>query len=309
MKHAYLIIAHNDFSILEKQLRLLDDPQNDFYIHIDKKVKQFPFEKFHHILHHSKIYFIKRISIKWGHFSMVKCELNLLEAAIKGQYHYYHLLSGADMPLKSQNEIYSFFEKHHGKDFVHFTSDDAAERARHRICAYHCMWAYTKSKNSFEACIKNITQKISHIFTKIFGGRKYNQKIAIAYGSQWFSITHKLAEYVVAKKSWIYKHFRFTSCPDEHFLQMIIKNFDLEDSLFYPNPNNDYLSCLRYIDWSRGNPYTFRTHDFESLINSPFLFARKFNTGKDALIVDMLFDYVKTKNTNANTQNEQKENA
>ena len=300
MKHAYLIMAHNDFGILEKQLRLLGNPQNDFYVHIDKKVKQFPFEKFNHFLQHSNICFVKRISITWGDFSMVKCELNLLEAATKKQYNYYHLLSGVDLPLKSQNEILSFFKNHNGKDFVHFTSDNDAEQAWPRICAYHCMWTHTKSKNPFERFIKNITQKIFYIPTKIFGGRKYNQNIAIAYGSQWFSITHKLAEYVVTKKSWIYKHFRFTCCPDEHFLQMIIKNFDLEDSLFYPNPNNDYLSCLRYIDWSRGNPYTFRTHDFESLINSPFIFARKFNTDKDAVIVDMLFEYVKTKNENIN---------
>ena len=31
-KHAYLIMAHNDFDILEKQLRLLDDIRNDIYI-------------------------------------------------------------------------------------------------------------------------------------------------------------------------------------------------------------------------------------------------------------------------------------
>lgn len=38
-KHAYLIMSHNDFYILEKLLRLLDDRRNDIYVHIDKKVK------------------------------------------------------------------------------------------------------------------------------------------------------------------------------------------------------------------------------------------------------------------------------
>lgn len=45
-KHAYLIIAHNDFDILEKLLVLLDDDRNDIFIHIDKKVKSFDFEYF-----------------------------------------------------------------------------------------------------------------------------------------------------------------------------------------------------------------------------------------------------------------------
>lgn len=43
-KHAYLIMAHNNFYILEKLLRLLDDSRNDIYVHIDKKVSEFDFE-------------------------------------------------------------------------------------------------------------------------------------------------------------------------------------------------------------------------------------------------------------------------
>lgn len=37
-KHAFLIIAHNEFDILEKTIRLLDDKDNDIYLHIDKKL-------------------------------------------------------------------------------------------------------------------------------------------------------------------------------------------------------------------------------------------------------------------------------
>lgn len=30
-KHAYMIIAHNEFDLLEILVRLLDDPRNDIY--------------------------------------------------------------------------------------------------------------------------------------------------------------------------------------------------------------------------------------------------------------------------------------
>ena len=40
-KHAYLIIAHNNFYILKKLIALIDDERNDIYIHIDKKTKNF----------------------------------------------------------------------------------------------------------------------------------------------------------------------------------------------------------------------------------------------------------------------------
>ena len=41
-KHAYMIIAHNEFDLLEILVRLLDDPRNDIYVHIDAKVKEYP---------------------------------------------------------------------------------------------------------------------------------------------------------------------------------------------------------------------------------------------------------------------------
>lgn len=37
-KHAYLIIAHNEFDLLQKLISVLDDERNDIFIHIDKKV-------------------------------------------------------------------------------------------------------------------------------------------------------------------------------------------------------------------------------------------------------------------------------
>ena len=37
MKHAYLIMAHNEPYILEKLLKLIDYSDNDIFLHIDKK--------------------------------------------------------------------------------------------------------------------------------------------------------------------------------------------------------------------------------------------------------------------------------
>lgn len=38
-KHAYLILAHNNFGVLEKLIKMLDYKHNDLYVHIDKKVE------------------------------------------------------------------------------------------------------------------------------------------------------------------------------------------------------------------------------------------------------------------------------
>lgn len=38
MKHAYLIIAHNEFELLKLLIDRIDDARNDIYIHIDQKL-------------------------------------------------------------------------------------------------------------------------------------------------------------------------------------------------------------------------------------------------------------------------------
>lgn len=59
-KHAYLIIAHNDFEILENLIILLDDMRNDIYIHIDVKVKKFDFEYFRSLVKNLESRYLKR---------------------------------------------------------------------------------------------------------------------------------------------------------------------------------------------------------------------------------------------------------
>ncbi len=38
-KHAYIIIAHSNFMVLEYAFKMIDDERNDIYLLIDKKAK------------------------------------------------------------------------------------------------------------------------------------------------------------------------------------------------------------------------------------------------------------------------------
>lgn len=299
MKHAYLILAHNDFGILEKLLRLLDDPRNDFYIHIDKKVKRFPFEQFRQIPKHSAVHFVPRVDIRWGDFSMVKSELLLLKAAIKGGYRYYHLLSGVDLPLKSNDEIHSFFEAHDGREFIHFCEDSATKTQGYRIDRYHSMRLFTGSNAFPMRCGRRAVRILLRLLYKVGIRRRKNRGLRMAYGAQWFSITHGFAEHIVAREKWIQKHFRFTYCCDELVVQTLALNSEFGEALFSKEHDDNYLSCMRYIDWKRGVPYVFHAEDFPELMEVPHLFARKFSTQVDAQIVTMLYEHIKAENSAA----------
>ena len=49
---------------------------------------------------------------------------------------------------------------------------------------------------------------------------------------------------------------------------------------------------MRYIDWNRGNPYIWRNKDYDELINSEYLFARKFDYNKDKEIINRIYDFL-----------------
>ena len=136
--HAYLIIAHKNFDQLAKLLSLLDDKRNDIYIHIDKKSIFTYIDKnlLLRSVNHSKVYFVHRITVTWGAYSNVGSEMELLKAAVKNNYEYYHLLSGQDLPLKTQDEIHSFFDSNKGKEFVHFGTEEYQKTQIYRIKYY-----------------------------------------------------------------------------------------------------------------------------------------------------------------------------
>ena len=45
-RHAYLIIAHNNWKQLKFLIKLLYDDRNDYYLHIDLKAKDFDRDSF-----------------------------------------------------------------------------------------------------------------------------------------------------------------------------------------------------------------------------------------------------------------------
>ena len=134
MRHAWLIITHGNFEILEKQLRFLDSENADFFIHVDARVKDFDFAHVRSIPRKSRVTFLDRKPISWGHFSQVDCELRLLCAAVPGGYDYYHLLSGVDVPVKTRQYIENYFSSvQPGTNFVHFQHKEIIRDHRDRV--------------------------------------------------------------------------------------------------------------------------------------------------------------------------------
>lgn len=274
-KHAYLIIAHNNFEILENLIVLLDDFRNDIYIHIDNKVKSFDFKYFERLAKKSEIKIFQKINVYWGGATQIEVELFLLEQASKGEYDYYHLLSGVDIPLKSQNCIHRFFDENRGKEFVDFDECFDNMIIEKRVKYYYFFIGGYRSSNIVYRCFSKLLNKISVKIQEIIGITKAQKNYVYKKGSAWFSITHTLAKYILKQKAIIEKNYRYSLCCDEVFIQSIVYN-----SYFFmrvPKIAEKHNLALRYIDWEHGNPYVFKNSDFKRLVESKALFARKFD--------------------------------
>lgn len=292
-KHAYLIMAHNNFDFLKKELELLDDERNDIFIHIDKKAGKIDEDYIRDSVKKSKIKFIARKSIQWAAYSGIQCEVNLLKEAVNNdRYDYYHLLSGADLPLKNQDEIHAFFEKENGKEFLNFDSPVPRESDMKRIRKYYIFQhLYGRNRKNPILVFLFVLDKILGKIQDMLHVNRYKKEpdFLPQKGANWFSITHELALEVINREKWIRKHFIFSRSGDEVFLQTIVNSTDFKHNLY----RNGRQGCLRKIDWGRGKPYTWRIGDYDELMYSGFLFARKFDPVVDEEIIEKVYDTLK----------------
>lgn len=291
-KHAYLIMAHNNFDLLQKELYLLDDERNDIFIHIDKKAKNVDQAYITEKVKKAKVFFIPRRSIKWAAYSGIQCEIDLLKAAVeKGTHAYYHLLSGADLPLQPQKDIYAFFEEHKGKEFVSFDRPVPREQDMKRIRKYYFFQEiYGRNRRNPFCILLFGMDKVLGKFQDILKTDRYRkvENFNIQKGPNWFSITQDLACTVIEKERWIRKHFRHTRSGDEVFLQTLVNSSKYKRQLYQNGYTKKTNACLRKIDWGRGKPYTWQLQDYEELIQSGCLFARKFDPRVDAEIIEKI---------------------
>lgn len=271
-KHAYLISAHNNFDLLRVLVKLLDDKRNDIYIHIDKKADDFDKDLIINAIKASNVFFLKRINVTWGGYSQIQNELNLLKEASKNSYKYYHFLSGVDLPLKNQDYIHNFFDENYGKQFIHFSSEEFNNKGKIRYCVYHFLQDRIGRKKGFLYYLERILVKAQEKMTFL---HRNQEGIQYCGGSNWCSLTDECVKYILSNEGKIKQMFRYTTCCDEFFIQTIIRNSKFYNDVY--NKEDSYISSMRYIDWKRGNPYTFNINDWDELNNSDFLFARKFN--------------------------------
>lgn len=296
--HAYLIMAHSNYNQLIKLLKCLDDRRNDIFLHLDSKFEldEGQFERIMNCVKNSKIIFVECQSVSWGGYSQIKCEVNLIKDVVNsgGDYTYVHLISGLDLPIKSQDYIHSYFDEHKGEEFVEFMNDSWINNNIRRFKYYYPSQDIAGKQGRTLKNILYIFQRCIVKIQQLVGINRLNKiGVELKGGSLWFSITYECAKYIWNKWPDYCKMFKYANCADEFLVQTIIAS-----SVFYNNRHKAEVSDghhenMRLIEWISGpHPKTYTIEDIDQLVSSDLLFSRKFDEEVDDKVIDQIIEIV-----------------
>lgn len=255
-KHAYLIIAHNNWKILEKLLALLDNKGNDIYLHIDCKLD---ISNLRLNVHHANLFVFHEIDVRWGDVFQIQVEFLLFkEAYNKGYYIYYHLISGQDLPIKTQDEIHAFFDNNYPNEFIGFSLGMVCKV---RVNKVNIFPKYQRMKNKYFNKLLALLRSCCIFLQNLLNFNHYRLKDKLMKGPNWVSITEKAVKLILSKEEMVLKQYQFASCADEVYKQTIIGNSSLFNNVY--DKEDELKGCMRFIDWTKGNPYIFRCADFK----------------------------------------------
>ena len=284
MKHAYLILAHNEPALLSLLVERLDDVRNDIYIHFDRKLTELPQIK----TQHAGLFILAdRVDVRWADVSMIEAEYKLFHAVISsGQiYAYHHLLSGVDLPLKNQDDIHHFFAQHQGKEFIGLHQQPMTYRADKSLHYYHPFARSFRGRGMSFFCKRCLRYAV--VQAQILLSLRRNKSVSFRKGGQWVSITYELICYLLEQEQRAYAIFRGTFGSDEYFIPTLIIGTSFMERLF--DATDESRGAMRCIGWREdGQLIDFSADDLPVLQQTEYLFARKFNLRDKAFLDEIL---------------------
>lgn len=284
-RHAYLIAAHNKPAQLIALLTLIDDARNDIYLHLDAKAACFSEDELRAAAPKSRVFFVERRDARWGSEVFIDVIVSLLARAASEEHVFYHMLSGVDLPLKPQREIHAWFDAHAGEEFVSFDVESVdSDMLYQRIGR----WNLRRPVHPVMIRLCRVIEPTWYGLQKRLGVNRIKKSgVMFQKGGVWFSITHAFARYALDQMPKYRAFYKHSSCADEIWLQTMLYNSPFMERRAFMGFDDELAATMRYVDWTGGgaSPRTLTSADFDMLMESGLLFARKFDEAVDADII------------------------
>lgn len=286
-RHAYVIMAHNEPAVLAALVRMLDDARNDIFIHIDAGADIGLFRSVGKELRKSALYWVnpRRVS-RWAAPSFTRAQIDALAfAKAKGAYCRYHLISGVDLPIKSQDDIHKICDETNSNreyiGFCHQMDESIASQWRY----YNFFVEHLKTRPVWLSRFAVRMCKALVVAQRMIGlDRKF--EFEVRKGANWVSLTDEFLTWFLENRRKFDKFLAFTISSDEKIFQTAVWNSPYRDRIV--NFEDERLGCMREVDFVRGTPWTWRPADVDILLKSPCFFARKFSFRDSGDLISIL---------------------
>lgn len=277
MRVAYLIIAHADPEMLEHLVRAIDPTKRDIYIHIDLKTDINIFNA--ELLAQVKI-IEPRIPVYWGNSSVTAASMRLIKEAYSCNYYdYFHIISGADFPVRPLSEFESFLDKSQPLSFLYSESANNKPEALKRLRSPY----FISDRTHLSLLLQRIVFLFNHHVP--FFRRRMLDNIEFRIGSNWFTIHRNVVPWIIDhwNDSRVRRFYYFTYLAEEIFFATALANSPL--SHFYSTRS------LRHMIWDGGaHPKTLKMDDIDDIRQTNEFFSRKFSSSISLPLIHAIKD-------------------
>jgi hypothetical protein len=277
MRVAYIVLCHKEPDQVARLVGRLTDESSRIWLHVDARADDVARCLRTRLTKLKNVSFTTRTRVYWGSWNVVRATLIALRAAAGSgwPFDYAILLSGQDYPVVGPAQIRERLEAAGGKSFIDCRDLEAT-------------WPL-----AFNRTVQRHMTVPSYGLRRLdwLPARRPPHAARLYGGSTWWALSHACVDYLLDPSSpsrALARYMRASACPDEAFFQTALMNSDQATCI--------ENWCPTYVDWrpsDLSHPATLTSDDFEAIIGSGCLLARKFDVSVDARILDMLDDYAR----------------
>ncbi|MEW4372672.1 beta-1,6-N-acetylglucosaminyltransferase [Paenibacillus kandeliae] len=273
MKIAYFIMAHHKPDQLQRLLQAIYSPQHLYVIHVDSKADAYLHDMVSFFAEHNdNIKLLTSRSVRWAAWSQVQLELDAIRELLHmdQDWDYYINLSGQDFPLVKQEQLEQLLEGN-TNNYVRIEPIPPAEKNVRQ----NFYWVEDMEQ------IKRMGER--EPFESYF-----ESDITPVCGSSWKMITRSLAHFAVYStfSYELQEYCRYCLAPDEMFFQLLLYNSDYV--MTHSNMLHRFFEMEAMQEGAMSRPRILTQADFDKILQSDCVFARKFDDAVDSEILNLL---------------------
>ena len=283
LKIAYLVIAYMDPEQLKRLAARLCGT-SDVFVHINASVDLDPFRRALAGVHGNGRVFLsrERYRIVWGGYSILQATFSMMEQAFQRErYDRFVLLTGLDYPIRSDEEIETFFLENAHREYIHA---DVVSGEQYDHLYYHASRDHRilhKCFQIYEKILRKCGKKGKEDYV-VYRGEKYD-----LYGivPKW-ALSGDCASYLLdfyKNNKAFNRYFQRMHAPDDFYVATVLFHSRFRDAI----ESREDIFRIIWLPEDKGAKILSQ-EDYEKLMEGNCLYAKKFQSGYSEDLIDLL---------------------